>query len=162
MVYSPIVRKGCEYGIEAINIAKKKYPQLQVTFFGTSVRPTDLPAWIEYFQSPDIEKHIQINNEAAIFVGSSIQEGWGLPVGEAMACGQAVVCTENPGYLEMAIDEVNALVSPIRDAQKMADNIIRLIEDDKLRYRIAQQGYEHIQQFSIESSYRKFKAAINA
>lgn len=162
MVYSPIARKGCEYGIEAISIAKKKYPQLQATFFGTSSRPENLPAWIDYFQSPDIKTHIQINNEAAIFVGSSIQEGWGLPVGEAMACGQAVVCTDNPGYLEMAIDGENALVSPIRDAQRMADNIIRLIEDDNLRFRIALQGYEHIQQFSIENSYRMFKEAIKA
>lgn len=162
MVYSPITRKGCLYGIEAIAEVKKIYPQLQATFFGTTTRPVDLPAWIEYFQSPNIEKHIQINNEAAIFIGSSIQEGWGLPIGEAMACGQAVVCTDNPGYMEMAIDEENALISPIRDPQKMAKNIIRLINDDELRCRIANQGYKHIQQFSIESSYKKFKDAINA
>ena len=162
MVYSPIILKGCQYGIEAINIVKEKYPQLQVTFFGTTARPKDLPQWIQYFQRPSIEKHIQINNEASIFIGSSIQEGWGLPIGEAMACGQAVVCTDNPGYMEMAINGENALISPIRDSQKMAENIIRIIEDDGLRYRIAHQGYEHIQQFSIEKSYKKFKKAINA
>lgn len=162
MVYSPIIRKGYQYGIEAIYIVKEKYPLLQVTFFGTTTRPKDLPQWIQYFQSPSMEKHIRINNESSIYIGSSIQEGWGLPVGEAMACGQAVICTDNPGYMEMAINGKNALISPIRDYQKMAENIIRLIEDDELRYRIAHQGYEHIQQFSIEDSYLKFKRAINA
>ena len=62
----------------------------------------------------------------------------------------------------MAINGENALISPIRDSKKMAENIIRIIEDDGLRYRIAHHGYEHIQQFSIEKSYIKFKKAINA
>lgn len=161
MVYSPIERKGCQYGIEAITIVRIRFPKLRATFWGTTPRPHDLPEWIQYFQSPDNELHIKINNEAAIFVAPSIQEGWGLPVGEAMACGQAVVCTDNPGYMEMAIDGENALVSPIRDARKMADNIIRLIEDDGLRISLAHKGYEYIQQFSIEESYRKFKNAIH-
>lgn len=84
-------------------------------------------------------------------------EGWGLTIGEAMMCGQAVVCTDNKGYLEMAKDGYNALVAPVGDSQTLANNIVRLITDDNLRYQIASNGLTYIRQFDIEESYRKLK-----
>ncbi|MDD6723064.1 MAG: glycosyltransferase, partial [Bacteroidales bacterium] len=67
-------------------------------------RPSGLPEWIDYHQRPDDELHLRINNEAAIYIGTSRTEGWGLTVGEAMMCGQAVCCTDNAGFREMATD----------------------------------------------------------
>ena len=84
-------------------------------------------------------------------------EGWGLTVGEAMRRGQAVVCTDNKGYLEMAKDGYNALVAPVGDALALANNIVRLMTDDDLRCQIAANGLAYIRQFDIEESYRKLK-----
>lgn len=100
-------------------------------------------------------------NNAAIYVGSSQVEGWGLTVGEAMQCGCAVVCTDNKGYLEMAKDGVTALVSPVKDPQALAGNIIKLIEDNQLRYKIAQCGYNYIQRLNIFNSYKLLKRTLN-
>lgn len=155
MLYHEMERKGCKYGFEALELVKQRYPQLRVTLFGTPERSTDLPEWYEYYQRPDREMHNRIYNEAAIFLGTSNIEGWGLTVGEAMVCGAAVVCTDNKGYLEMAVHKENALVSPVRDAQGLADNIIRLIEDDELRCRIATNAMEHIKQFTWDRAYKK-------
>ena len=155
MLYHEMERKGCKYGFEALELVKQKYPQLRVTLFGTPERPTDLPEWYEYYQRPDREMHNRIYNEAVIFLGTSNIEGWGLTVGEAMMCGAAVVCTDNKGYLEMAVHEENALVSPVRDAQGLADNIMRLIEDDELRCRLAINALEHIKQFTWDRAYKK-------
>jgi glycosyltransferase involved in cell wall biosynthesis len=155
MLYHTAELKGCKYGFEALELVKQKYPQLRVTLFGTLERPTDLPEWYEYYQRPDRETHNRIYNEAAIFLGTSSSEGWPLVMGEAMMCGAAVVCTDNKGYMEMAVHEENALVSPVRDAQGLADNIIRLIEDDELRCRIATNAMEHIKQFTWDGSYAK-------
>lgn len=47
------------------------------------------------YKNPTPEQHLKINNESAIYLGCSKLEGWGLTVGEAMMCGQAVVCTDN-------------------------------------------------------------------
>ena len=41
--------------------------------------------------------------------------------------------------------------------ERLAENIIRLIEDDDLRYRIAKAGHENIRQFTWESAYDKLK-----
>ena len=159
-LYHTDKRKGLDVAFEAFRLVRERVPQLHVTLFGTPDRPEGLPEWIEYHQRPDKETFNRIYNRAAIFVGSSYTEGWGLTVGEAMQCGCAVACTDNKGYLEMAKDGVTALVSPVGDARKLADNIVRLATDDALRHSIARQGNAFIQGLDIEVSYRKFKCAL--
>lgn len=161
MLYHTLELKGAKYGLEALEIVKKEIPQLRANLFGTPTTPARLPDWITYNQQPSKEKLNEIYNNGAIFIGTSNIEGWGLPIGEAMICGAAVACTNNKGYLEMAKDGETALVSPIRDAQALANNIIRLIKDDELRHRIARNGNEFIKQFKWDSSYKKLKETLN-
>ena len=161
MLYHTIELKGTKYGLEALEIVKKQTPQLRANLFGTPTTPVGLPEWITYYQLPSKEKLNEIYNNGAIFIGTSNIEGWGLPIGEAMICGAAVACTNNKGYLEMAKDGETALVSPIKDAQALANNIIRLIKDDELRHRIARNGNEFIKQFDWDSSYNKLKETLN-
>lgn len=160
MIYSPIACKGCQYGLKALEIVKKRFPELKAFFLGSSGYPETLQEWHEFYPSPDKKTHNRILNESAIFLATSLQEGWGLPVGEAMICGQAVVCTDNPGYREMAVDYVNALICPPNDAIAMAEAICLLIENDELRIQIAQKGHQDIQKFNLDISYLKFKHAL--
>ena len=160
MLYHEMELKDCATGFEALKIVKARFPQLKVNIFGVPARPMNLPDWYEYHQQPTVEEHNRINNEAAIYIGTSRQEGWGLTVGEAMICGQAVACTDNPGYLEMAKDCVTALVSPVSDVEALASNVIRLIEDTALRISIATQGHDYIQLFTWDSSYAKLEALL--
>lgn len=160
MVYSPIENKGCKYGFDALNIVKGSFPKLKVTLFGSAPEPSNLPSWYTYHKMPDKELHNRIYNEAAIFLAPSIQEGWGLPVGEAMICGQAVVCTNNKGYQEMAVHGRNSLICDIKDSQSLAQNIMRLILDDELRHRIAETGNKDIQKFNIQASYLMLKEVL--
>lgn len=161
MIYSPIELKGCRYAFEALDIVKTKFPQLQVVMFGSAPMPERLPMWYSYIKEPNKEQHNYIYNESAIFLAPSLQEGWGLSVGEAMMCGQAVVCTNNSGYKEMAIDNVNALMCNIKDSASLARNIIALIENDELRYKIAERGYTDIKRFDINLSYLKLKSVLH-
>lgn len=153
-------RKGCSISFSALNIVKQRYPQLEVNIFGTPARPASLPEWYHYYQSPSKEEHLRINNESAIYIAASVDEGWGLTIGEAMLCGQAVACTDNRGFREMAQDGITAFLSPVNDAEALANNIISLIEDDEKRYEIANNGMEFIKTLSIDNSYRLFKTVL--
>lgn len=153
-------RKGCSTSFSALNIVKQKYPQLEVNIFGTPARPADLPEWYHYYQSPSKEEHLRINNESAIYVAASEVEGWGLTIGEAMLCGQAVACTDIRGFREMAQDGITALLSPVNDAEALANNIISLIQNDGKRYEIANNGMEFVKTLSIDNSYSLFKTAL--
>lgn len=153
-------RKDVEMAFRAFHIVKEHCPQLHVTLFSAYDQPEDLPEWFDFYHSPDRDTFVRLYNEAAIYVGSSIKEGWGLTVGEAMMCGCAVACTDNKGYLEMAKDGVNALVSPVGDAEALAANIIRLIEDRELRCQLAKAGNEFIKEMDIEKSAMLFEKAM--
>lgn len=144
MLYNEQEVKDCRTALKALDIVKEKYPQIKVLAFGTYPNP-GFPNWYFYYRKPTSEQHLYINNEAAIYVASSKVEGFGLTVGEAMLCGQAVACTDNLGYQEMAKHEETALLSPITNSQLLAENIIRLIENDELRIRLAYNGLQYIQ-----------------
>lgn len=160
MLYHVSPNKDSAMGLRAVALAKEKLPQLRLAMFGAYERPKELPRWVTYYRRPSMDQHIVINNRAAIYIGTSKKEGWGLTVGEAMMCGQAVACTDIDGYREMAFNDVNALLSPVGDVKALADNIVRLVKDDQLRYRLAKKGLETIKEFDFEKSYKTFRDFI--
>ena len=162
MLYHIAEWKGCEDGFKVLNIVKERYSELSVNLFGVFPRPQFLPELYHYYENPDKETHNKIYNEAAIFIGTSHEEGFGLTPAEAMQCGCAVACTDNGGYREFCIDNETALLSPIKDYKALANNIIRLIEDEALRFRIAKTGYENIKNFTWERAYNKFLKVIES
>ena len=158
MLYHKDDRKRCCDSIEALNIVKTHIPQLHVTMFGTPEKP-DLPEWFSYYQCPDKETHNSIYNNASIFVAASNVEGFGLTIGEAMICGCCISCTETTGFLCMA-NNTTALLSPVYDVKKLAENIITLIKNDSLRIKLAKEGNKFIQQFTWEKAFNLFKQTI--
>lgn len=159
MLYHEWEFKGSKIGIKALEIVKNKYPQLQPIFFGTPEKPADVPEWITYHQTPS--ELFKLYNSASIYLGTSAREGFSLTVAEAMQCGCAVVCTDIGGYKVVAKHAETALLSPIGDADNLARNIIRLIEDDSLRIKIAHNGYDNIKKYTWERAYSKLKNLID-
>lgn len=152
--------KGSPDGLQAIQMVRNEIPELRATMFGVRARPSGLPAWIEYRQTPKQSELRGLYNQAAIFVAPSWNEGWGLPPSEAMMCGAAVAATDIGGHREFAFHEETALLSPPKDPRSLADNIIRLIRDRDLRIRLAKQGNANIQQFTWDRATDAFERAI--
>lgn len=63
-----------------------------------------------------------------------------------MLCGCAIVCTDIGGYTVVAKEGQTALLAKVGDYNKLAENIIRLIEDDDLRYKLAYNGLNLIKE----------------
>ncbi len=156
MQYSENPVKGTRYALEAIAMLKQRYPSLKVSMFGIYERPKSLDNWIDYYKKPDVKTHNYIYNSSSIFIAPSINEGWGLTVGEAMICGNAVVCTQNKGHMEMASDMETALLCPIKNSQAIYKMVSLLIEDDNLRLKIASDSVLNIKQFTWAKSVNDF------
>jgi glycosyltransferase involved in cell wall biosynthesis len=153
MLYSNLDWKGSEDGIRALQMAKENHPKLKAKLFGTVPKPSSLPEWIEYFKNP--RKDVLINeiyNDSSIYLCPSWMEGWGLPPAESMACGCAVVSTDNGGIKDYAIHEQTALLSTVRVISGLAFNLNRLLDDDLLRSEIAMRGHKNIQNFTWEKA----------
>jgi len=156
MLYHLDDRKRCVDFLAALEKVKKVIPDLHVDMFGTPEKPENLPEYIDYYQRPDRELHNKLYNDAAIFVAASKAEGMALPPAEAMICGAALCCTNIGGFALYAKNNETALTSPVYDIDKLAENIITLIQNDELRIKIAKAGNEFIKQFTWEKAVQSF------
>jgi len=80
--------------------------------------------------------------KSSIAVVPSLYEGFGLPVGEAMACRIPVICTTGGALPEVAGDAAK-LVAPA-NAKAMENAILELLDDPSQRETLAQKGYQRV------------------
>jgi len=66
------------------------------------------------------------------FVFPNSPQTWGLAVFEAMACGTPVIVSNGCGAAEVLTDGMNALIVPPCRPDLIADNLVRLAEDEDL------------------------------
>jgi glycosyltransferase involved in cell wall biosynthesis len=82
-------------------------------------------------------------------------EPFGRVIAEAMAMRRPVIATAAGGPTEIIEDGRTGLLSPLGDADALADRIIRLIEDPSLAEQIASAGYSEVRErFSGETHAR--------
>jgi glycosyltransferase involved in cell wall biosynthesis len=85
-------------------------------------------------------------NLAALFVFPSLYEGFGLPALEAMACGTAVLTSNNSGLREICGDAAY-LVDPT-DQENLAEGMIELLADSARRTELSWRGLARARDFS--------------
>lgn len=132
--------KGCKYGIEVIKQLQSIYPDLHVKVISTEKHIPKLPSCCEVLKNISPQKVAQINNTCKVFLCTSIEEGFGLPGLEAMACGCALVTTNYQAVYDYAENEVNSLISPVMDTDSLVNNVCRLFDDDNLFKKISFNG----------------------
>lgn len=149
MMYSEQEWKGGRDGVDALELTRRRFPKLQAALFGTRRRPRWLPGWIEYFANPPQTMLVEdLYNGSSVYLCPSWKEGWCLPPMEAMACGCAVVSTDNGGIREYAEHEMTALLSSPKEPESLAENLLRVLQDDRARIQLAQLGRERIRELS--------------
>ncbi len=87
-----------------------------------------------------------------LFVLSSLYEGFGNVVVEAMACGTPVVATDCPyGPGEIIEDGVSGLLVPPANADALAQSILRVLTDPGLQQDLSRNGQVRSQDFHAET-----------
>jgi glycosyltransferase involved in cell wall biosynthesis len=87
-----------------------------------------------------------------LFVMSSVTEGLGSSILEAMACERAVVGTQAGGIPEVISHEVTGILVAPRDAAAMAGAIVQLLRDRARRTQMGAAGRARVvSEFSVEA-----------
>jgi glycosyltransferase involved in cell wall biosynthesis len=76
-------------------------------------------------------------SQCDIFALASIEDGFGMVVPQAMACGLPVVCTENTCADDIVREGQDGFIVPIRDVQKLKEKISWLYEHPEQRAEMA-------------------------
>lgn len=74
-----------------------------------------------------------IYSSADIFVLPSKNEIFGMVLLESMACGTPVVSTPVPAAKDLIIDGENGLIVPFSNPEKLAEAILRVLNEDELK-----------------------------
>ena len=92
---------------------------------------------------------------ADAYAGPSLQESYGIPPAEAMACGLPVIVSSAAGVSEIVTDDVDAMVlDDPTDADKLATMIRRLYEDKELRNRLGSKARETARRYTWDRNGR--------
>ncbi len=106
------------------------------------VKKLKIGQYITFTGRIDQEQFVKEYARSSIAVVPSLYEGFGLPVGEAMACRIPVICTTGGALPEVAGDAAK-LVRPA-DAKAMEKAILELLDDPSQREALAQKGYQRV------------------
>ncbi len=108
----------------------------------TLVKKLGLGSYINFTGRIDHDRFIREYARASLAVVPSLYEGFGLPVGEAMACGLPVISTTGGALPEVAGDA--AYLVPPGDARALRSAIVELLDDPVQCQRLAQKGHDRV------------------
>ncbi len=131
--------KATPEGLAALARVRTAIPEVELILFG-GLEP-DIPSgFLGRLSAPMVG---EVFRRAAVLVLPSWEEGLGLPGIEALACGAALATTDTKGGRDYALDGQTALLSPPREPDLLADSVIRLLREPRLRAGLARAGCEH-------------------
>ncbi len=153
-------RKDYPTLIEAMNFVWDSHPDLKLVVAGgagwgieqfeAAVENCAYPANVVHLGFVDAKTRADLLAGCKMLAYPSIDEGFGLPVLEAMSVGVPVVSTQIGAVIEVAGNA--AQLVPPQSATALAGAILDMIEDDAARKHFSVAGPRHAAQYSWEQT----------
>ena len=149
MIARLVSEKGIREYIEATEIVRKELPESRFLFAGTmesgpsAVSEEELNGWIESGKIEFLGGLDDVRpafDQCSVYVLPSYREGTPRTVLEALSMQRPVITTDSPGCREPVIDGENGLLVPIKSVQPLAEAMIQLGKDAKLREEMGKRG----------------------
>lgn len=153
-----VPHKGQRYLIEATPLVMRDIPDTRVAIFGEG----ELREHLEHLvHEHHLEKHVLLPGFRSdilgcikgldLFVMSSVTEGLGTSLLDAMACARPIVATRTGGIPEVVEDGVTGVLVPPRDAPALARAIVALLSNAPRRQELAAAGLDRVRaRFTVE------------
>jgi glycosyltransferase involved in cell wall biosynthesis len=153
-----VPHKGQRYLIDAVPLVMREFPDVRFVIVGEG----ELRQMLEHqIRELHVEKHVLLTGFRTdvlsllkgfdVFVMSSVTEGLGTSLLDAMAAARPIVATTAGGIPEVVTDADTGLLVPPRDAHRMAEAITALLRAPAERERMGRAGLARVRErFSAE------------
>ena len=153
-----VPHKGQRHLIEAAHLVVQDIPDARFVVLGEGELREHLERQVREYH---LEKHVLLPGFRTDVIGcikgfdlfamSSVTEGLGTSLLDAMGCSRPVVATRAGGIPEVVEDGATGLLIPARDHRAMAEAIVRLLKDEPLRRRMGEAGLARLRErFTVE------------
>lgn len=141
------LEKGVPYLLEALK--SLDLPRFEVWLVGPKAPETDFifslfPDGYRYLGLIPRTELSWYYSQASVLVLPSVQDGFGMVMAQAMACGVPVIATEHTGVDALFADGEGGYHVPIRSSEALREAIVRLYDDREERDRLAANALERI------------------
>jgi glycosyltransferase involved in cell wall biosynthesis len=141
--------------VRAFALIKQAFPAARLDLVGGGPLETEIRNLVQQLRlqdvnfagiasREDISRHYQ---HADIFINASRLDNMPVSILEAFGSGTPVISTDAEGIRYLVKHERTGLLSPVGDHQALANNVIRILNDNDLAVNLAVQAYEESQQY---------------
>lgn len=157
------IKKGYQYLLRAMSLVLKKYENTNLVVLGKGTE-----SLLPLIRDLGIGRHVVLPgvigqrnlpsfyNRADLFVMPSLIESFGLVTLEAMAAGLPIVATNIPGSRDLVADGVNGFLVPPKSPESLAEKIILLVKNKKLRKEMGQESYQMARRYDWKIITKKY------
>ena len=153
-----VPHKGHRHFVAAAARVLRKVPDARFIIVGEGDEREPLEAQIRHLK---LEKHViltgwrddvlSLHKAFDLFVLSSVTEGLGTALLDAMACRRAVVATRTGGVDEAVAEGRTGLLVEPHDEAALAAGIVEMLEDEAMRTRMGEAGRARVEEkFSVD------------
>ena len=144
------LRKGVQYLLQAFH--ELNLPEAELWLVGL-IAP-EIEPFVAKYQSERIflkGTHPQsklrfLYSQCSVFCLASIEDGFGMVIPQAMACGLPVIHTTNTGGEDIVRDGIDGFSVPIRDVEALKEKILFLSENPEHRDEMGRNALEQARQ----------------
>lgn len=131
------LRKGIQYLLQAFY--ELKLPDAELWLVGSLEQ--EIQPFLQKYQSDRIllkgkQPQNQLRwfySQCSVFCLASVEDGFGMVMAQAMACGLPVIHTTNTGGEDIVRDGIDGFCIPIRDVEALKEKILFFYENPKER-----------------------------
>jgi len=165
-------RKGLKYLLKAFPMIKKNVPNARLVIIGGGFYKGFYKQYIPPQYGKDIFLAGFVSGEdlpryyasCDVFCSPAIgRESFGIILLEGMASKKCVIASDISGYRQVIDSNVNGVLVPPREPDKLAESIVNVLNNDKLRNEIATNARKKAEKYAwkkvtnqIEDYYKKF------
>ena len=154
-----VEKKGVRYLIEAASLILDRFPDANIRIAGDGPDMDKLKRLCRELGVNDRVRFLgAVENESlpalyqttdvvvfpSLVAGGGDREGFGLVLVEALGCECAAVVTDLPAMRDIVLDGKNGLVVPQKNAEKIAEKVIYLLDRPEVRKKLGQEGRRYV------------------